>query len=96
LAPLLRPSPWLLAARKPPLLLRPLLRPLRLPRLRPPRLLTLLPRLPLRLPKLLRLPPRLPLAKPRSNFGNEIVSVKPAQAGDGLPGFSIWVVLFFQ
>jgi hypothetical protein len=85
LAPLSRPSPWLLAARKPLLLLRPLLRPLRLPRL-PLRLLTLLPRPPLRLLKLLL---RLPLAKPRSNFGNEIVSVKPEQAGDGLPGFSI-------
>jgi hypothetical protein len=84
LAPLLRPSPWLPAARKPLLLLRPLLRPLRLPRL-PLLLLTLLLRPPLRLPKLLRLP----LAKPRSNFGNEIVSVKPEQAGDGLPGFSI-------
>jgi hypothetical protein len=85
LVPLLRPSPWLPAARK--LLLRLLLRPLRLPkppRPRPPRPLTLLLRL-------LRRPPKLParLLPPRSNLGNEIGSAKPVQVGNDLPGFSI-------
>jgi len=87
LVPFSRPSFWLVAARKLPLLLLRLLLRL-LPRLLL-RLLTPLLRLLLRLPRL-RPRFRLLLRKPpRSNLGNEIGSAKPAQVVSGLPGFSI-------